>query len=98
MKKKFKKELKKQHQKLKKIIGKEITLICILKGSTFFTVDLAKRINRNIKIEFIQVSSYGASTVSSQNIELKLDLKESIEGRDVIIVEDILIQEEHLAI
>ncbi len=75
---------------MKKIIGKEITLICILKGSTFFTVDLAKRINRNIKIEFIQVSSYGASTVSSQNIELKLDLKESIEGRDVIIVEDII--------
>lgn len=70
--------------------GKEITLICILKGSTFFTVDLAKRINNDVKIEFIQVSSYGASTVGSENIELKLDLKESIEGKDVIIVEDII--------
>lgn len=70
--------------------GKDITLICILKGSTFFTVDLAKRINNNLKIEFIQVSSYGASTVGSENIELKLDLKESIEGKDVIIVEDII--------
>ncbi len=70
--------------------GKEITLICILKGSSFFTIDLAKRINRNVKIEFIQVSSYGSSTVGAQNIELKLDLKESIEEKDVIIVEDII--------
>lgn len=69
--------------------GKEITLICILKGSSFFTVDLAKKINGNVKIEFIQVSSYGSSTVSS-NIELKLDLKESIENKDVIVVEDII--------
>lgn len=69
--------------------GKEITLICILKGSTFFTVDLAREINRNVKIEFIQVSSYGSSDVSSE-IKLKLDLKESIEGKDVIIVEDII--------
>lgn len=69
---------------------KEITLICILKGSSFFTVDLAKKINRNVKIEFIQVSSYGSSTVGSENIELKLDLKESIDGKDVIIVEDII--------
>lgn len=74
----------------KDYIGKEITLICILKGSTFFTVDLAKRINKNVKIEFIQVSSYGASTTSSEKIELKLDLKESIEGRHVIVVEDII--------
>lgn len=68
----------------------EITLICILKGSTFFTVDLAKRINKKVKLEFIQVSSYGSSTVGSDNIQLKLDLKESIEGKDVIIVEDII--------
>ena len=74
----------------KDYIGKDIVLICILKGSTFFTVDLAKRINKNIKIEFIQVSSYGASKIGSENIELKLDLKESIEDKDVIIVEDII--------
>lgn len=70
--------------------GKEITLICILKGSTFFTVDLAKKINGNVKIEFIQVSSYGSSTTGANNINLKLDLKESIEGKDVIIIEDII--------
>lgn len=74
----------------KDYIGKDIVLICILKGSTFFTVDLAKKINKNVKIEFIQVSSYGSSTIGSEDIELKLDLKESIDGKDVIIVEDII--------
>ena len=77
-------------KKIENEYKEEITLICILKGSTFFTVDLAKRINKKVKLEFIQVSSYGASTVGSENIELKLDLKESIEGKDVIIVEDII--------
>lgn len=70
--------------------GKELTLICILKGSTFFTVDLAKRINNMLKIEFIQVSSYHDATTSSGNIEMKLDLKETIEHKDVMIVEDII--------
>jgi len=70
--------------------GKEITLLCILKGSIFFTVDLARYINSNVKFEFLQVSSYGASTIGSEEIELKLDLKDSIEDKDVIIVEDII--------
>ncbi len=70
--------------------NKEIVLICILKGSTFFTVDLAKRIDNPLKIEFIQVSSYHDSTESSGNVVMKLDLKESIEGKDIIVVEDII--------
>lgn len=70
--------------------GKEITLICILKGSTFFTVDLSKRIDNPLKIEFIQVSSYNDGTESSGNVIMKLDLKESIEGKDVVVVEDII--------
>lgn len=70
--------------------NKEITLICILKGSTFFTVDLSKNINNPLKIEFIQVSSYNDGTKSSGNVVMKLDLKESIEGKDVIVVEDII--------
>lgn len=69
---------------------KEITLICILKGSAFFTVDLAKRINGNVKLEFIRVSSYIDGTESSGTVEMKLDLQDSIEGKDVIIVEDII--------
>jgi len=71
--------------------GKEITLICILKGSVFFTVDLAKKINGDVKLEFIRVSSYeGASTESSGEIKMKLDLKDGIQGKDVIVVEDIV--------
>lgn len=70
--------------------GKEITLICILKGSIFFTTDLAKNIHNDVKIQFIRVSSYGNSTVSSGKIELKLKLQESIQGKDVIIIEDII--------
>lgn len=69
---------------------KELTLVCILKGSTFFTVDLAKKINKKLKIEFLQVSSYGAGTISSGKINLKLDLPDSIEGENLLIVEDII--------
>lgn len=70
--------------------GKEITLICILKGSVFFTVDLAKRIDGDVKLEFIRVSSYGEGTESTGEIKMKLDLKDSIKGKDVIVVEDII--------
>ena len=70
--------------------GKEIILICILKGSVFFTVDLAKRINGDVKLEFIRVSSYGEGTESTGEIKMKLDLKDSIQGKDVIVVEDII--------
>ena len=70
--------------------GKEITLICILKGSVFFTVDLAKGINGDVKLEFIRVSSYGEGTESTGEIKMKLDLKDSIKGKDVIVVEDII--------
>ena len=69
---------------------KEITLICILKGSVFFTVDLAKKINGDVRLEFIRVSSYGEGTESTGEIKMKLDLKDSIQGKDVIVVEDII--------
>ncbi len=70
--------------------GKELTFICILKGSAIFAVDLAKKIKNNIQFEFIRVSSYGDSTVSSGKVTMKLDLQDSIEGKDVIIIEDIV--------
>ncbi len=70
--------------------GKEITLICILKGSVFFTVELAKNIVGDVKLEFIRVSSYGGETESSGEIKMKLDLKDSIQGKDVIVIEDII--------
>lgn len=69
---------------------KDITFICILKGSAIFTADLAKKIKNNVQLEFIRVSSYGDATVSSGKITMKLDLQDSIEGKDVIIIEDII--------
>jgi hypoxanthine phosphoribosyltransferase len=69
---------------------KEIRLICILKGSIFYTTELAKRITVPITFDFMSISSYGACTVSSGNITIKKDLDESIEGKDVIVVEDII--------
>ena len=70
--------------------GKEVKLICILKGSIFFTCELAKRINVPVTIDFIQASSYGSGTTSSGTVKIKKDLDESIEGKDVIIIEDII--------
>lgn len=70
--------------------GKDLTFICILKGSTLFTVDLAKKIKNNVRFEFIRVSSYGDSQESSGKVTMKLDLQDSIEGRDVIVIEDII--------
>lgn len=70
--------------------GKDLTFICILKGSALFTVDLAKKIKNNVRFEFIRVSSYGDGTESSGKVTMKLDLQDSIEGRDVIVIEDII--------
>lgn len=70
--------------------GESVYLICILKGSIFFTTELAKRIDLPLQIDFMTVSSYGASTVSSGVISVKQDLTGSIEGENVIVVEDII--------
>ena len=69
--------------------GKIITLICILKGSVFFTVNLAKHIDQDVRLEFIRVSSYDGEE-STGEIKMKLDLKDSIPGKDVRVVEDII--------
>jgi hypoxanthine phosphoribosyltransferase len=70
--------------------GKPLHLICILKGGVFFTCELAKRINLPLTIDFMSVSSYGAGTVSSGIVKITKDLDEPIEGKDVLIVEDII--------
>ncbi|MCR5704522.1 MAG: hypoxanthine phosphoribosyltransferase [Eubacterium sp.] len=69
---------------------KEVVLICVLKGSIFYTCDLAKRLTIPVTLDFMKVSSYGSGTVSNGAIEIQKDLEESIEGQDVIIVEDII--------
>ena len=70
--------------------GESVYLICILRGSIFFTTELAKRIDLPMEIDFMTVSSYGAQTVSSGVISVKQDLAGSIEGKNVIVVEDII--------
>lgn len=70
--------------------GKSVTLICILKGSVFFTTELAKYIKVPVVLDFMQCSSYGADTKSSGVVKLAKDLDEPITGRDVILVEDII--------
>ena len=69
---------------------KEIRLVCILKGSIFYTCELAKRLTVPVTLDFMSVSSYGAGTESSGEVKIKKDLDESIEGLDVIVVEDII--------
>ncbi len=69
---------------------KEIRLICILKGSVFYTCELAKRLTIPVTLDFMKVSSYGSGVESSGNIQIQKDLDESIEGLDVIVVEDIV--------
>ena len=73
-----------------KFKGESVYLVCILRGSIFFTTELAKRIDLPMEIDFMTVSSYGAETVSSGVINIKQDLAGSIEGKNVIVVEDII--------
>ncbi len=70
--------------------GKEITIICILKGASVFACELAKRITVPVKMEFMRVSSYGNETVSSGVVKIIQDLDEPIRGKNVIVVEDII--------
>ena len=70
--------------------GEQLHLICILKGSIFFTCELAKRITVPVTMDFISVSSYGSGTTSSGNVIIKKDLDEDIEGKNVVVIEDII--------
>ena len=70
--------------------GKEVHLICILKGGVFFTCELAKRLTIPVSLDFMSVSSYGSDTKSSGVVKIIKDLDEPLEGKNVIIVEDIL--------
>lgn len=70
--------------------GEEVRLLCILKGSIFFTADLAKQIDLPVTLDFMSVSSYGDGTESSGRIKIIKDLDDSIEGQNVILIEDII--------
>ncbi len=70
--------------------GKEIHMICILKGGAYFMCELSKRITVPVSIDFMSVSSYGDDTKSSGVVKIIKDLDEPLEGKEVLIVEDII--------
>ena len=76
---------------ISKVYGDEpVCLICILKGSVFFTCELAKYITVPVTIDFMSVSSYGNGMTSSGSITISQDLIMSLENREVLIIEDIV--------
>ena len=77
-------------QIMKDYAGEEIYMVCVLKGGIFFMVDLARKINGPVLLDFMVVSSYGSGTESSGHIMIKKDLDGNIEGKNVLIVEDII--------
>lgn len=70
--------------------GKQLHLICVLKGGAFFMCELAKRITVPVSLDFMSVSSYGADTKSSGVVKIVKDLDESLLDKEVLIVEDIV--------
>lgn len=70
--------------------GKDLLLLCILKGGVMFLADLARNIKMPVSLDFMAVSSYGTSSESSGVVKIVKDLNESIEGKHIIIVEDII--------
>ena len=70
--------------------GRSVHLICIIKGGVFFMTELSKYLDMDVTMDFMAVSSYGSDTVSSGVVKIIKDLDEPLEGRDVIIVEDII--------
>ena len=70
--------------------GKELVIVCILKGAMMFFSDLMREIDLPLTTEFMAVSSYGSSTKSSGVVRILKDLDRSVEGKDVLIVEDIV--------
>ncbi|MCD7812991.1 MAG: hypoxanthine phosphoribosyltransferase [Lachnospiraceae bacterium] len=70
--------------------GKSVHLICVLKGAVFFMCELAKRITVPVTMDFMSVSSYGNDTKSSGVVRIVKDLDEPLDGKNVLIVEDII--------
>lgn len=70
--------------------GRSVHLVCVLKGGSFFMCELAKRITVPVSLDFMSVSSYGNDTKSSGVVKIVKDLDESLQGKDVLVVEDIV--------
>lgn len=90
-----KEEVDKKIQELAAVIsrdyeGKEIRLICVLKGGVFFMTELSKHIKEPCSLDFMSLSSYGDGTESTGRVKIMKDLDEPVEGLDVLVVEDIV--------
>ncbi len=70
--------------------GRQVHLVCVLKGGSFFMCELAKRITVPVSMDFMSVSSYGSATKSSGVVKIVKDLDEPLRGKDVIVIEDIV--------
>ena len=70
--------------------GRQVHLVCVLKGGSFFLCELAKRITVPVSLDFMSVSSYGMDTKSSGVVKIVKDLDDSIKGKNVIVVEDVV--------
>lgn len=70
--------------------GKDLTLICVLKGSAFFAIDLAKYIDLPVKLEFLGVSSYQGGTESTGEVRITTDVSKPMAGKHLLIIEDII--------
>ena len=70
--------------------GKQVHLVCVLKGGSFFLCELAKRITVPVSLDFMSVSSYGSDTKSSGVVRIVKDLDESLKDKHVIVVEDVV--------
>ena len=70
--------------------GKQVHLVCVLKGGSFLMCELAKRISVPVSLDFMSVSSYGSDTKSSGVVKIVKDLDDSLAGKNVIVVEDIV--------
>jgi hypoxanthine phosphoribosyltransferase len=70
--------------------GESVLLVAVLRGAALFVADLARAIDSPVELDFMAVSSYGSSTKSSGVVRILKDLDENIEGRHVLVVEDIL--------
>ena len=70
--------------------GKQVHLVCVLKGGSFFLCELAKRITVPVSLDFMSVSSYGSETKSSGVVKIVKDLDEPLKDKEVIVVEDIV--------
>ncbi len=70
--------------------GREVVVVCVLKGSFVFTADLVRAIDLPLSVDFLALRSYGDGTESSGVVQITSDLSRPIEGKDVIVVEDIV--------